>query len=174
MGASTSGELHRCRAGSAGGAGDEHTVAGPDACSLDHVLGGGVGARDRTELGVGPVTLDGKDLARRNLHILGERAVEVRRHPDVVHGVVTLRAHARSDDHALSQKSGVDTLTQFVDDAATVGALDQWPRGRLVPAAVFTVNRAVGSAGDGIGGGLDVGAVPTEAGVDLGVVHARR
>ena len=97
MGASTSGELHRCRAGAAGGAGDEHTVAGPDARSLDHVLGGGVGARDRTEFGVGPVTLDGEDFARRNLHILGEGAVEVRRHPDVVHGVVTFgRMHART------------------------------------------------------------------------------
>ena len=77
----------------------------------------------------------------------------------------------RSDDPRSQKK--VDTLTQFIDDAATVGALDQWPRGRLVPAAVLALSRAVGSAGDGIGGDLDVSAVPTEA-VLISVVHARR
>ena len=81
--------------------------------------------------------------------------------------------HARTITR-FPRRAGVDTRTQFVDDAATVGALDQWPRGRLVPAAVLALNRAVGSARDVIGRDLDVSAVPTEAGVDLGVVHARR
>ena len=100
-----------------------------------------------------------EDFARWNLHILGEGAVEVRRHPDVVHGVVTLRAHARSTITRFpGERVDPDPVRRRCRNSRCPGSA---PRGRLVPAAVLTVNRAVGSAGDSIGGGLDVGAVPT-------------
>ena len=125
---------------------------------MQHGLGGGIGAGNGRQLGVAPVALDGKHLARRHRHILGERPVEIRRHPDIAHRAEPVGSHAGADKDTPAEEPAVTAGTIGIGTAAAVGPLDDQERGRLVPAAI----------------GLVLGAVLLRGGQILGAAgHAR-
>ena len=106
---------------------------------MQHGLGSGIGAGNGRQLGVAPVTLDGKHLARRHRHILGERPVEIRRHPDIAHRAEPVGSHAGANQDTPAEEPAVTAGTIGLDTTAAVGPLNNRERGRLVPAAVSLV-----------------------------------
>ena len=168
-------ELHGGGADAARGAGHQHMLPRHRPGAVQHVLGGGVGAGDAGELRIGPVAAHLEHLGGRHLHELGEGAVEVRAHPDVVHRAEALRAHAGAHQHPAANEHGIDIRRRRHDPTAAVGALDEREGCRDVPAAVGLVGGTLffGRCG-GVGRRGDRRGVPAETRVDLGVVHARR
>ena len=71
--------------------------------------------------------------------ILGEGTVEVGGHPDIVHDVVPIRAHAGAHQHPLAEEWRSRFALTAVDSnnaPTTIGALNEGKRSRLVPAAI--------------------------------------
>jgi len=94
------GQLHRSGTDPAGSTGYQHMVAGADRGAMHHVFGGAISAGHGGEFGIAPVAVNGEYLARRNLYILGESAVEIRRHPDSLPRIEALQAHTGTHQHA--------------------------------------------------------------------------
>ena len=132
-------QLQRGRPHPAGCAGHQNLVTGRAAGAMKHGLGSGIGTGDGCQLGIAPVAIDSKHLACRDCHILGKGAVEIGRHPDVAHRAEPVRSHAGTDKDTPVEERAVAAGPAGLDTPATVGALDDRERRRLVPAAVCLV-----------------------------------
>ena len=143
--------------------------------ALQHVLGRAVGAGDRTQFDVAPAAVHRKHLRRRQLDELGERAVEVGAHPEVLHRAESVRPHAGPHQHPRADQRGGTAGSDRDDATAAVRTLDERERGSRIPAAVGLVARAGVLLCCGAGGvGAHALGIPAQAGVDLGVVDAGR
>ena len=116
-------KLDQRRADGAGRPRQQNPHARRHACAVDHAFRRATGARDRRKFGVASVAVDRNGLGLRHLDVLRIGAVEIRSHPDVVHPVRPLSAHATAHKRALTDPSGIATGADRDHLAATVRAL---------------------------------------------------
>jgi hypothetical protein len=166
-------QLDRGRAHAPRGTGHQNALSGGQPRPVQHVLRSAIGAWNGGKFDVAPGAVDGKNLGGRNLHELGESAIEIGRHPDSLQAAKSVGPHAGADQHAPADQMGVASVMDTVHQAAAVGPLNKREWRRLVPAAIDLGTRLVplGSRCH-FGAGGDARRVPSETRVDLGVIHS--
>ena len=102
---------------------------------MQHPFGGGVGAGDRRQLDIGPVTLDRERLGGVGDGVLGEAAVFFGAPRDATQLGVAVGVLHGGDDHSFAEACRVDVRANGHDAAAGVGSLDPGEIDVAVPAA---------------------------------------